>query len=140
MKLSTGRVPDEPEISLVSLIDVVFCLIIFLVVTTTFDHRSALKIVLPKTDSRSEVQVERPLTVLIDADGRVFVGNSEVLKTDPASLRATLAKEAGPDRSRQVVVRADARSQTQSLVTVMNTLGQLGFTQVNLATTPEAQP
>lgn len=140
MKLSTGRVPDEPEISLVSLIDVVFCLIIFLVVTTTFDHRSALKIVLPKTDSRSEVQVERPLTVLIDADGRVFVGNSEVLKTDPASLRATLAKEAGADRSRQVVVRADARSQTQSLVTVMNTLGQLGFTQVNLATTPEAQP
>ena len=140
MRLSTGRVPDEPEISLVSLIDVVFCLIIFLVVTTTFDHRSALKIVLPKTDSRSEVQVERPLTVLIDADGRVFVGNSEVLKTDPASLRATLAKEAGADRSRQVVVRADARSQTQSLVTVMNTLGQLGFTQVNLATTPEAQP
>lgn len=140
MRLSTGRIPDEPEISLVSLIDVVFCLIIFLVVTTTFDHRSALKIVLPKTDSRSEVQVERPLTVLIDADGRVFVGNAEVLKTDPASLRATLAKEAGSDRSRQVVVRADARSQTQSLVTVMNTLGQLGFTQVNLATTPEAQP
>lgn len=140
MRLGTGRAPDEPEISLVSLIDVVFCLIIFLVVTTTFDHRSALKIVLPKTDSRSEVQVERPLTVLIDADGRVFVGNSEVLKTDPASLRATLAKEAGSDRSRQVVVRADARSKTQSLVTVMNTLGQLGFTRVNLATTPEAQP
>lgn len=140
MKLSTGRVPDEPEISLVSLIDVVFCLIIFLVVTTTFDHRSALKIVLPKTDSRSEVQVEQPLTVLIDADGRIFIGSSEVLKTDPASLRASLAREAGADRTRQIVVRADARSQTQHLVTVMDSLGQLGFTRINLATTPEATP
>ena len=140
MKLSTGRVPDEPEVSLVSLIDVVFCLIIFLVVTTTFDHRSALKIVLPKTDSRSEVQVEQPLTVLIDADGRIFIGNSEVLKTDPASLRASLASEAGADRTRQIVVRADARSQTQHLVTVMDSLGLLGFTRINLATTPEATP
>ena len=140
MRLSTGRVPDEPEISLVSLIDVVFCLIIFLVVTTTFDHRSALKIVLPKTDSRSEVQVEQPLTVLIDADGRIFIGNNEVLKTDPASLRASLASEAGSDRTRQIVVRADARSQTQHLVTVMDSLGQLGFTRINLATTPEATP
>lgn len=140
MKLSTGRIPDEPEISLVSLIDVVFCLIIFLVVTTTFDHRSALKIVLPKTDSRSEVQVEQPLTVLIDADGRIFIGSSEVLKTDPASLRASLAREAGADRTRQIVVRADARSQTQHLVTVMDSLGQLGFTRINLATTPEATP
>ena len=140
MKLSTGRVPDEPEISLVSLIDVVFCLIIFLVVTTTFDHRSALKIVLPTTDSRTEVQVEQPLTVMIDADGRIYVGNQEILKTDPVSLRASLASAAGSDRSRQIVLRADARSQTQVLVTVMDSLGQLGFTRIHVATTPEAKP
>lgn len=140
MKLSTGRVPDEPEISLVSLIDVVFCLIIFLVVTTTFDHRSALKIVLPTTDSRTEVQVEQPLTVMIDADGRIYVGNQEILKTDPASLRASLASAAGSDRTRQIVLRADARSKTQVLITVMDSLGQLGFTRIHVATTPEAKP
>jgi biopolymer transport protein ExbD len=140
VKLSTGRVPDEPEISLVSLIDVVFCLIIFLVVTTTFDHRSALKIVLPTTDSRTEVQVEQPLTVMIDADGRIYVGNQEILKTDPASLRASLASAAGSDRTRQIVLRADARSKTQVLITVMDSLGQLGFTRIHVATTPEAKP
>ena len=140
MRLSSGRVPDEPEISLVSLIDVVFCLIIFLVVTTSFDHRSAIKIVLPTTDSRAEAQVEQPLTVLIDADGRVFIGNNEVLKTDAASLRAAITREAGGNRERQVVVRADARARTQSLVTVMDSLGQLGFTRIHLATTPEARP
>lgn len=140
MRLSSGRVPDEPEISLVSLIDVVFCLIIFLVVTTSFDHRSALKIVLPTTDSRAEARVEQPLTVLIDADGRVFIGSSEVLKTDAASLRAAITREAGADRERQVVVRADARASTQNLVTVMDALGQLGFTRIHLATTPGARP
>ncbi|MDY0022746.1 biopolymer transporter ExbD [Arenimonas caeni] len=140
MRLSSGRVPDEPEISLVSLIDVVFCLIIFLVVTTTFDHRSALRIVLPATDSRAEVQLEQPMTVLIDADGRVYIGENEVLKTDPASLRAALSQAAGGNRERQVVVRADARSRTQSLVTVMDSLGQLGFTRIHLATAPEARP
>ena len=140
MRLSSGRVPDEPEISLVSLIDVVFCLIIFLVVTTSFDHRSAIKIVLPTTESRAEAQVEQPLTVLIDADGRVYLGNNEVLKTDPASLRAAIGREAGGDRGRQVVVRADARARTQSLVSVMDALGQLGFTRIHLATTPEARP
>lgn len=140
MNFGTGRAPDEPEVSLVSLIDVVFCLIIFLVVTTTFDHRSALKIVLPTTDSRTEAPEQTPLSVLIDADGRVFIGSNEVLKTDPASLRASFARELGSDHSRPVVVRADARARTQSLVTVMNTLGQVGFSRVHLATTPEARP
>ena len=53
---------------------------------------------------------------------------------------ANAGSEAGSDRTRQIVVRADARSQTQHLVTVMDSLGQLGFTRINLATTPEATP
>lgn len=140
MKLGSGRVPDEPEINLVSLIDVVFCLIIFLVVTTTFDHRSALKIVLPTTQSSAEVDAAEPLTVLVDADGRFFIGSNEVLKRDATSLREAIARVAGSDRERPVVVRADARADTQALITAMDALGQLGFTRISIATTPEAKP
>lgn len=140
MKLGSGRVPDEPEINLVSLIDVVFCLIIFLVVTTTFDHRSALKIVLPTTQSSAEVDAAEPLTVLVDADGRFFIGSNEVLKRDATSLREAIARVAGSDRERPVVVRADARADTQALITAMDALGQLGFTRISIATTPEARP
>ncbi|MBY4597210.1 biopolymer transporter ExbD [bacterium BD-1] len=140
MKLGSGRVPDEPEINLVSLIDVVFCLIIFLVVTTTFDHRSALKIVLPTTQSSAEVDAAEPLTVLVDADGRFFIGSNEVLKRDATSLKEAIARVAGSDRERPVVVRADARADTQALITAMDALGQLGFTRISIATTPEARP
>ena len=140
MKLGSGRVPDEPEINLVSLIDVVFCLIIFLVVTTTFDHRSALKIVLPTTQSSAEVEAAEPLTILVDADGRFFIGSNEVLKRDATSLRQAIARVAGSDRERPVVVRADARADTQALITAMDALGQLGFTRISIATTPEATP
>lgn len=140
MKLGSGRVPDEPEINLVSLIDVVFCLIIFLVVTTTFDHRSALKIVLPTTQSSADVEAAEPLTILVDADGRFFIGSNEVLKRDATSLRQAIARVAGSDRERPVVVRADARADTQALITAMDALGQLGFTRISIATTPEAAP
>lgn len=137
MKLSSRQVPDEPEINLVSLIDVVFCLIIFLVVTTTFDHRSALKLVLPQSQARVEPQPGEPLTVLVDADGRFFVGTNEVLKRDVASLKEAIARVAGDDRERPVVLRADARTPHQSVVTAMDALGQLGFSKLSIATTPE---
>jgi len=140
MKLSSGRVPDEPEINLVSLIDVVFCIIIFLVVTTTFDQRSALKLVLPTSQANSEVDPGEPLTVIVDADGRYFVGNNEVLKRDVASLKDAIAQVAGTDRKRPVVLRADARTPHQAVITAMDALGQVGFTKISIATTPEAKP
>ena len=140
MKLSTGRVPDEPEINLVSLIDVVFCIIIFLVVTTTFDQRSAIKLVLPSSQANSEVDPGEPLTVLVDADGRFFVGNNEVLKRDVASLKDAIALVAGTDRDRPVVLRADARTPHQAVITAMDALGQVGFKKIYIATTPEAKP
>ena len=136
MRLSSRLPPDEPEINLVSLIDVVFCLIIFLVVTTTFDHRSALKLVLPQSQAQSEPPAGEPLTVLVDADGRFFVGSNEVLKRDVASLKEAIARVAGDDRDRPVVLRADARTPHQAVVTAMDALGQLGFTRLSIATTP----
>ena len=140
MKLSSARVPDEPEINLVSLIDVVFCIIIFLVVTTTFDQRSALKLVLPTAQVNSQVDPGEPLVVVVDADGRYFVGNNEVLKRDVGSLKDAIMQVAGSDRERPVVVRGDARATYQSMMTVMDALGQVGFRKISMATTPEAKP
>jgi len=136
VRLSTGRPPDDPEINLVSLIDVVFCLIIFLVVTTSFNQRSAIKLQLPRADIAAETQPQEALTIVIDADGRYFIGNQEVLRRDAASLKEAIARVAGDDRTRPVFVRADARSQTQSVITAMEVLGQLGFTRVSLPVAP----
>lgn len=140
MKLSSRQVPDEPEINLVSLIDVVFCLIIFLVVTTTFNQRSAMKLQLPTSQATAEVDPGEPLTILVDAEGRFFIGSNEVLKRDVGSLKEAIARTAGSDRKRPVVLRADARTPHQAVITAMDALGQLGFTRLSIATTPEAKP
>jgi len=134
MRLDTGRLRDEPEISLTSLIDVVFTLIIFFVITTTFDERAALELNLPEASAPTVFDAEDTLIVAVDGEGRFFVGDQEVLRRDVASLRAAIARVAGEDRQRPVTLRADARAEHQSVVIAMDALGQLGFTRISIAT------
>jgi biopolymer transport protein ExbD len=140
MKLSSDRTDIDPEINLISLIDVLFCLIIFLVVTTTFQHRSTIKLKLPQAGAAATTEATAPLTITIDADGRYFVGQNEVLQRDPDSLRAAIARVAGPGRDLPVVLSADGRTPHQAVVTALEALGGLGFERVSIATTPAKQP
>jgi len=140
VKLGTGRPVDEPEINLISLIDVLFCLILFLVLTTSFNHRNAMKLQLPKADAGTVQDEGTPLILVVDAQGHYYVGASEVLRPDAASLREALLRAAGDDRSQQVILRADGRTPHQAVVTAMDALGQLGFTRLSIATTPDAKP
>jgi biopolymer transport protein ExbD len=134
MRLDTGRLRDEPEISLTSLIDVVFTLIIFFVITTTFDERAAIELNLPESSAPTTVEAEETLVVIVDGEGRYFVGEHEVLRRDVASLRAAIARVAGDNRDRPITLRADASAQHQSVVTALDALGQLGFTRISIAT------
>ena len=85
----TSRTLDEPEINLVSLIDVLFCLILFLVLTTSFNQRAALKIQLPQAQAGTVPDVGQPLIVLVDVDGKFFVGNTEVTQRGVVGLKAS---------------------------------------------------
>jgi biopolymer transport protein ExbD len=140
MKLGSTRADMEPEINLISLIDVLFCLIIFLVITTTFQHRTAIRLRLPQAGAEATKEATAPLTVTIDADGRYYVGQNEVLRRDPDSLRAAIARVAGPGRDTPVVLSVDARTQHQAFVTALEALGGLGFERISIATTPAKQP
>ena len=140
MRIRDHRADDEPEINLVPMIDVILVLIIFFVVTTTFDARSVLKLQLPKATGEAATDTTRALSLLVNADGRYFVDDREVLRDDVESLKATLAEVAGTDRNRKVLLRADARTPHQAVVTAYDALGQLGFRQVMIATAPEARP
>ena len=139
MKLSSSRPHDEPEIGLVPLIDVVLTLIIFFVVTTTFEDRAALKVSLPEASVAPAQAPREPLLVVVDEKGTFFVGGNEVLKPEAADLRAAIEKVAGDDRERQVLLRADARAPWQAGVTAMDVLGQLGFENVSIATVQAAE-
>ena len=139
MRLGGAGGLEEPEVNLISLIDVLFCLILFLVLTTSFNQRAALKLQLPKADAPTVADQGTPLIVLVDMEGNFFVGNAEVPRSDLASLKSAIAAAAGEDRDRQVILRADGRTPHQAVVTAMEALGQLGFQRLSIATMPEAR-
>ena len=74
--------------------------------------------------------------MLVNAEGRYFVDDREVLRTDVESLKQTLVDVAGNDRDRPVLLRADGRTPHQAVVTALDALGQLGFSRVSIATAP----
>jgi len=134
MKLS-GATHEEPEINLTSLIDVVFLLLIFFMVSTTFERQAALKIDLPEAsvEPAPEVEVTR-LELIIDAEGRMYLNDRRLVDSEPRTVRAALLEAAGDDRSLPVVLRADANTPHHFVVTAMDVTGQLGFTRLSIAT------
>ncbi|WP_312913312.1 biopolymer transporter ExbD [Stenotrophomonas sp.] len=139
MRIRDNRQQDEPHIDLVPLIDVILVLIIFFVVTTTFDARSTLQIQLPTASDQHSSAPPRSLSVLVNADGRYFINDQEVLRPDIESLKQTIAQLAGQDREQTVLLRADARTPYQAVVTAQDALGQLGFRRIAIATAPEVK-
>jgi biopolymer transport protein ExbD len=138
MRIRDRRAEDNPELNLVPLIDVILVLIIFFVITTTFDARSVLKLELPQANGERNDAQDGTLSLLINADGRYFVDDREALRTDVESLKRTIAEVAGDDRERTVLLRADARTPWQAVVTAYDALGQLGFKRIANATAPQA--
>ena len=140
MRIRDDRGQDEPHLDLVPLIDVILVLIIFFVVTTTtFDVRSALQLQLPNASDQHNPAPPRALSVLVNADGRYFVNDQKVLRTDVESVKSSIAQVAGDDRAQPVLLRADARTPYQAVVTAQDALGQLGFRRIAIATAPEVK-
>lgn len=127
---------DEIEFNLIPLIDVILTLLIFFMVTTTFDQRSMLKVELPEASTEATEAIGEGLTVIIDAQGRYFVDTREVLRPDAGSLQAAIEDHVGAERGQAVIVRADANTPHQSVVTALDVIGRLGFARVSIATVP----
>ena len=134
MNFHHGKPAEDVHINLTSLIDVVFLLLIFFMVSTTFDTTSQLKIRLPEASESKSSDPPKTLNLLIDADGSFFLNSRELTNNRSATLKAAL--ERAMDGSKlPVVIQSDADSPVQSLVTAMDVVGQMGLTQVSIATT-----
>ncbi|HKZ73658.1 MAG TPA: biopolymer transporter ExbD [Steroidobacteraceae bacterium] len=133
------RQREEPEINLVSLIDVVLMLVVFFMLSSTFLNEGRVRIRLPEASS---TPVERPevdsLVVTVTQAGGYRLNERELVNSSADTLRAALVKEAGTDRSARVTLRADARATHQSVVTAMDVLARLGFAEVQIATVQES--
>ena len=133
MRLRTRR-PEEIELNLISLVDVVLLLVIFFMLSTTFVQDSRLRVVLPEAGSASVEREAQPIVVTISAQGSYRVNDRALVNNERATLSAALRQVAGGSRDGPVTIRADARATHQSVVTAMDVAAKQGFTQVNIAT------
>ena len=131
---------DEPQIELIPLIDVVLVLLIFFVITTTFESHSVMQLELPKASQQPIAPPTHPLTVLINASGHYFINNQEALRTDVDSLKRSIGQIAGDDRNQPILLRADARTPYQAVITAQDALAQLGFHHLTIATAVTSSP
>jgi len=129
---------EEPEINVVSLIDVVLLLVVFFILSSRFTDEGRLRVHLPQA---SAVPVQKvggePLTVSVTQQGSYLVNQRELINSSPETLRAALLKEAGSNRNIRITLRADARATHQSVITAMDVLGRLGFAEIDIATLRE---
>lgn len=137
MRISS-RNTDDFEINVVSLIDVLLTLLMFFVLTTTFVQQGHMKVALPSASDQAGAPVSDQLVIVIDKEGHFFVGNNRVLGEDEATLQRAITALAGSDRTRAVLLRADALTPHQAVVTAMDALGRLGFAHLSIATAPPA--
>jgi biopolymer transport protein ExbD len=90
---------------------------------------------LPEASSAAiERTQSKPLVISVSQSGAYRVNDRELVNSSADTLRNALLKVAGADRSGVVLVRADARTTHQSVVTAMDVLGKLGFRDINIAT------
>ncbi|MCH8104216.1 MAG: biopolymer transporter ExbD [Gammaproteobacteria bacterium] len=134
MKFISTTPVEEVNINLTPLIDVVFLLLIFFMVSTTFDTTSELKITLPEASDQPSANVPEKLNIMIDSEGRFYLNSRELTNKKSATLMAAVERALnGSDIP--VVIQSDAASPVQSLVTAMDVLGKLGLSRVSIATT-----
>ena len=130
------------DINLASLIDVVFILLLFFVVTTTFTRETQLRVDLPEAVSGSpaEDQQVKHLDVAISAEGVFSVNNQVLQKNDLTALMDALQKESNGDTNLPLSISADGKTQHQSVITAMDAAGKLGFSHLRMTTVEAAQP
>ena len=134
MNFKSRNAEEDVNINLTPLIDVVFLLLIFFMVSTTFDTTSQLKINLPEANQDQSVVPPQKLNLMIDAKGNFFLNSRELTNNKSATLKAALERTMD-GKKLPIVIQSDADSPVQSLVTAMDVVGQLGLAQVSIATT-----
>ena len=138
MNLRSSRRHEEPEINVVSLIDVVLLLVVFFILSSKFTEEGRLRVHLPHASAVPTGKASgEPLVVAVTQQGGYLVNQHELINSSPETLRAALLKEAGADRSIKITLRADGRASHQSVITAMDVLGRLGFSEINIATVKE---
>ena len=134
MNLRGNRARDDPEINFIPLIDVLLVILIFLMVTTTYQRVAELQITLPEADAEQMKQRPKEINVGIDAQGKYLIDKTVFTFTTAAALADALRKAAGDAKDPVVIINADANATHQSVIHVMEAARMAGYVHITFAT------
>lgn len=133
MKFSRAE-EDRLDVNITPLIDVVFLLLIFFMVTTTFNQQAELRVDLPEASSEEQALEIIPIEITIDPSGAYFVNGQSLANSSASALLQALRKVVGDDKDKSVIIRADATTPHQAVVTAMDTVSKVGVSKLSIAT------
>jgi biopolymer transport protein ExbD len=134
------RAQRDNSINLTPLIDVVFLLLIFFMVTTTFTRETRMLISLPEAEAESIALEQKKVELVVSKDGSYAVDGQSLINRDIKTIMAALKDASAGDSQIPLVITADAQSTHQAVITAMDAAGRLGFETLNIATQQPQEP
>ncbi|HTI45276.1 MAG TPA: biopolymer transporter ExbD [Casimicrobiaceae bacterium] len=134
MNLRGARTREDPEINFIPLIDVLLVILIFLMVTTTYQRIAELQITLPEANADAAKDRPKEINVGIDAQGRYVIDKQVFTYTTPQAMADMLKRVAGDAKDPVVIINADAQATHQSVVHVMEAARLAGLLHITFAT------
>ena len=132
------RKDEEPEVNITPLIDIVFLLLIFFMISTTFKQEFEVGIELPQAESESRL-VEKILEISIDKQGTYYLNGQKLVNTQFQTIKQALQKVAKGNFKLPVVISADGQTPHQAVIRAMDAAKQLGFSRLTFATQQESE-
>jgi biopolymer transport protein ExbD len=134
MNFRGGRAREEPEINFIPLIDVLLVILIFLMVTTTYQRVAELQITLPEASADPMQQRPKEINVGVDTQGHYVIDKKLIAFTTVDALAEAIKSAAGDAKEPVVVINADANATHQSVIRVMEAARQAGLIHITFAT------
>ncbi len=134
MKLHNTKRKKDIAVNITPLIDVVFLLLIFFMVSTSFTRETQIEIELPKASGEQLEFAPEVVEISIDAEGNFYVNKQPLINSQIETLRKAILKLSDGDITLPLIISADAKAPYQSVVIAMDAAGQEGFTNLQMAT------
>ncbi len=134
------KIREEFSINITPLIDVVFLLLIFFMVTTTFTRETRLLVNLPEADAVPSENLPDQIEIIVSQSGTYSINGRVLINADLATFMQGLEQVSATDRSMPILLIADAEATHQSVVTAMDGIGKMGFSRLSIATQRPTMP
>ncbi len=132
MNLRTQR-KDDVDLDITPLIDVVFLLLIFFMVSTTFERQSEINITLPEaSEEYTEVKPDAVI-ISVDSQGNVFINEKALVNSQLITIRESIRDAVQDLDDPPIIISADAEATHQAVVKVMDAARQLGLLKITFA-------